>query len=160
MHWQQGKFQLWANVFHGWESSFEYGPQKTPSVALCYGQRLNHSTMTRPSKTDLHQLSGITHWTQDRVKSNILYFIVSQDYVYRFWKYIMQLCIIITEACFYICLCKVSANDKWRYNVNISSHRLWHCSAMVRGGSQLQYLWNTTNRVWMCENSCASRLTE
>ena len=29
----------------------------------------NHSSMTHPSKTDCHQLSGIAHWVQQRVDS-------------------------------------------------------------------------------------------
>ena len=37
---------------------------ETPLAAHCWSQRINHSAMTHPSKTDWHQLSGITHWLQ------------------------------------------------------------------------------------------------
>ena len=40
---------------------------ETPLATHCCSQRLNHSAMTHPSKTDWHQLSGITHWLQQRV---------------------------------------------------------------------------------------------
>ena len=42
---------------------------KTHSTAHCYVQRLNHSIMTHPSKTDWHQLNGITYWSHQRFDS-------------------------------------------------------------------------------------------
>ena len=42
---------------------------ETPLAAHCWSQRINHSAMTHPSKTDWHQLSGITHWLQQPVDS-------------------------------------------------------------------------------------------
>ena len=41
---------------------------ETPLADHC-SQRLNHSATIRPSKTDWHQLSGITHWLQQLVNS-------------------------------------------------------------------------------------------
>ena len=41
---------------------------ETPLAAHCCSQRLNHSAMIHPSKTDW-QPSGVTHWLQLRVDS-------------------------------------------------------------------------------------------
>ena len=48
VHWQQGKFQLWANCF----TSFERRPQNVKDTfhSHCCVQCANHSAMTHPSK--------------------------------------------------------------------------------------------------------------
>ena len=71
VHWQQGKFQLWANCFKSRSPVSNAGLRisKTLSAAHCYVQLLNHLAMTCLSKTDRHQLNDITHWTQQRVDS-------------------------------------------------------------------------------------------
>ena len=41
----------------------------TPLASHCCSQCLNQPAMTHPFKTDWHQLSGVTHWLQQRVDS-------------------------------------------------------------------------------------------
>ena len=48
VHWQQGKYQLWANCFMRWMPLLNRGPQSlrdTPRPHCC-SQRPNHSAMT------------------------------------------------------------------------------------------------------------------
>ena len=58
----------------------------------CCSQGPNYSAMTHPSKTDWHQLSGITHWLQQQVDSGQERFSMSclhlaMAYRYHFvWK--------------------------------------------------------------------------
>ena len=53
---------IMTELLHESEPSSERAPQnlKRPSATHCYVQRLNHLVMTRPSKTDWHQLDAIT----------------------------------------------------------------------------------------------------
>ena len=89
VHWQQGKYQLWANYFmhgqyHGcWcpgdassqgisnhdidhvgANSELRTPQSEATVARNCVKHPNHSAMTHPSKMDWHQSYGIRHPTQ------------------------------------------------------------------------------------------------
>ena len=69
--------ETWEHVPVHWQRMASWGgcqcwtgdPRilETPLATDSCSQRLNHSGMTHPSKTDWHQLSGITHWQQHRV---------------------------------------------------------------------------------------------
>ena len=62
-----------GKLLHEVVASVEPGTpeSQTPLATHCCSQRLNHSAMTHPSKTDLHQLSGIPHWLQQWVDSGL-----------------------------------------------------------------------------------------
>ena len=58
-----------SELIHELDASSEQGPQNLRDTfrAHCCSLRPNHSAMTHPSKTNWHQLSGITHWLHQRV---------------------------------------------------------------------------------------------
>ena len=60
-----------SQLLHEVAASSEPGTPEleTRFAAHCCIQRRNHSEMTQTSKTDWQQLSGITHWLQQRVDS-------------------------------------------------------------------------------------------
>ena len=69
VHWQWGKFQLWANCFMYWRPIANHWPQSLTGNSATHHcvERANHSPMTHPSEriSTSHMLSH----TQQRVDS-------------------------------------------------------------------------------------------